>query len=163
MEAAAAAAAVVVAAKLDANNPPSRWLLIGDCKPEADAAEGSETGPTLCFRGIDNKTYYKLDPSDLGKYINDTGCGNTLDLSKPVVRQMVLDSLRHWVTEYGIDGFRFDLAPVLGREPFAFNKDAAFFKELEADPVLSKVKLIAEPWDPGPGGYQLGQFGKKWS
>ncbi len=127
------------------------------------AAEGSETGPTLCFRGIDNKTYYKLDPSDLGKYINDTGCGNTLDLSKPVVRQMVLDSLRHWVTEYGIDGFRFDLAPVLGREPFAFNKDAAFFKELEADPVLSKVKLIAEPWDPGPGGYQLGQFGKKWS
>ncbi|MDE1153258.1 MAG: glycogen debranching protein GlgX [Micavibrio sp.] len=126
------------------------------------AAEGNENGPTLCFRGIDNATYYKLDPNDKGKYVNDTGCGNTVDTAKPVVRQMVLDSLRHWVQEYGIDGFRFDLAPVLGRDPYAFDRNAAFFKELEADPVLSKVKLIAEPWDPGMGGYQVGNFPAKW-
>jgi isoamylase len=128
------------------------------------AGEGNEKGPTLLFRGIDNASYYKLDPNDKTKYINDTGCGNTLDIGNPQVRKLVLDSLRHWVTEYGIDGFRFDLATVLGRDPYAFDKGAAFFKELADDPVLSKVKLrIAEPWDPGPGGYQLGNFPKGWA
>jgi len=126
------------------------------------AAEGNENGPTLCFRGIDNATYYKLDPNDKSKYVNDTGCGNTVDASKPVVSKLIIDSLRHWVEEYGVDGFRFDLAPVLGRAPYAFDRNAAFFKELEADPVLSKVKLIAEPWDPGMGGYQVGNFPAKW-
>ncbi|MEZ0225975.1 MAG: glycogen debranching protein GlgX [Alphaproteobacteria bacterium] len=125
------------------------------------AAEGNETGPTLSLRGVDNASYYKLH-SDKSQYINDTGCGNTIDIGNPAVRKMILDSLRHWVEEYGIDGFRFDLATVLGRDPLAYDKKAAFFKELEADPALSKIKLIAEPWDPGPGGYQLGNFPKLW-
>ena len=126
------------------------------------AAEGNETGPTLSLRGIDNSSFYKLEPNDKSKYINDTGCGNTIDIGNPAVRVMILDSLRHWVEEYGVDGFRFDLATVLGRDPYAYDKKAAFFKEIEADPVLSKIKLIAEPWDPGPGGYQLGNFPKLW-
>jgi glycogen operon protein len=127
------------------------------------AGEGDERGPTLLFRGIDNASYYRLDPRDKRKYVNDTGCGNTLDADNPAVRKMILDSLRHWVIEYGIDGFRFDLAPVLGRNASGYSKDAPFFKEIEADPVLSKIKLIAEPWDPGPGGYQLGNFPKGWA
>lgn len=126
------------------------------------AGESNETGPTLSLRGVDNASYYRLDAHDKSKYVNDTGTGNTLDFENPAVRRMVLDSLRHWVAEYGIDGFRFDLAPVLGRGRNGYNTRAAFFKELEADPVLSEVKLIAEPWDPGPGGYQLGNFPKKW-
>jgi isoamylase len=126
------------------------------------AAEGNETGPTLSLRGVDNASYYKLQHDDKGKYINDTGCGNTIDIGNPAVRKMILDSLRHWVEEYGVDGFRFDLATVLGRDPLAYDKKAAFFRELQADPVLSKVKMIAEPWDPGPGGYQLGNFPKLW-
>lgn len=127
------------------------------------AGEGNEKGPTLSLRGVDNATYYKLMPGDKAHYINDTGTGNTIDISKPAVRRMVLDSLRHWVEEYGVDGFRFDLATVLGRDPLGYTKSAAFFKELAADPVLSKVKLVAEPWDPGPGGYQLGNFPRGWA
>ncbi|MBI1215989.1 MAG: glycogen debranching protein GlgX [Alphaproteobacteria bacterium] len=128
------------------------------------SAEGNpEKGPTLSMRGIDNASYYKLEPNDKSKNINDTGCGNTLDISTPALRKLVIDSLRHWVEEYGVDGFRFDLATVLARDPYAFNNAAAFFDEVEKDPVLSKVKLIAEPWDPGPGGYHLGAFPKLWS
>jgi glycogen operon protein len=126
------------------------------------AGEGDTKGPTLSFRGIDNRSFYKTDPNDRSKYIDDTGCGNSLDIGNPAVRRMVLDSLRLWVTEYGVAGFRFDLAPVLGRDPYAFDKGAAFFKELAADPVLSKVIVIAEPWDIGPGGYQVGNFPRPW-
>lgn len=126
-------------------------------------AEGNHMGPTLSFRGIDNASYYKLDPCDKSKYIDETGCGNTLDISHPMVRRMVLDNLRYWVQEFGVAGFRFDLAPVLGRDKTSFDKAAAFFKELAEDPILSKVKLIAEPWDIGPGGYQLGNFPAGWA
>ncbi len=124
-------------------------------------AEGPVTAPPLSYRGIDNASYYRLQPQDKSKYIDETGCGNTLDTANPAVRRMVLDSLRHWVETYGVDGFRFDLAPVLGRDPHAFDKNAAFFKEFAADPVLSTVK-IAEPWDIGAGGYQLGNFPADW-
>jgi len=126
------------------------------------AGESHENGPTLSLRGVDNASYYRLDANDKSKYVNDTGTGNTIDFENPAVRRMVLDSLRHWVSEYGIDGFRFDLAPVLGRDRSGFKARAAFFAELEADSILSQVKLIAEPWDPGPGGYQLGKFPKRW-
>ncbi len=125
-------------------------------------AEGGPDAPLLSFRGIDNASYYKLMPHDKRYYNDETGCGNTLDFSKPAVRRLTLDSLRYWVEEFGIDGFRFDLAPVLGREPTGFTPEAPFFKELAADPVLSRVKLIAEPWDTGLGGYQLGQFPAGW-
>jgi isoamylase len=125
-------------------------------------AEGPVTAPALSLRGLDNASYYRLQPADKSKYIDETGCGNTLDLSDPAVRRMVLDCLRHWVQTYGIDGFRFDLAPVLGRDPYAFDTHAAFFREIAADPVLSGVRLIAEPWDIGPGGYQLGNFPAGW-
>ncbi|WP_130731641.1 glycogen debranching protein GlgX [Komagataeibacter xylinus] len=120
--------------------------------------EGSELGPTLCYRGLDNATYYSLVPGDERHLINDTGCGNTLNLSHPRVLQMVLDSLRYWASEFHIDGFRFDLAPVLGREPYGFDQGSGFFDAIIQDPVLSTRKLIAEPWDPGPGGYQFGNF-----
>lgn len=126
------------------------------------AGESHEAGPTLSLRGIDNASYYRLDAHDKSKYVNDTGTGNTIDFENPAVRRMVMDSLRHWVQEYGVDGFRFDLAPVLGRDRAGYQARAAFFNEIEADPVLSKVKLVAEPWDPGPGGYQLGKFPEKW-
>lgn len=126
------------------------------------AGEGNESGPTLSLRGVDNASYYRLDEHDKSKYVNDTWTGNTIDFDNPAVRKMVLESLRHWVEEYGVDGFRFDLAPIMGRSRDGYHKDHVFFKELDADPVLSKVKLIAEPWDPGPGGYQLGNFGKAW-
>ncbi len=126
------------------------------------AGEGNQQGPTLLFRGIDNASYYKLDPNDKTKYTNDTGCGNTLDIGNPAVRRLVLDSLKYWVTEFGVDGFRFDLAPVLGRDPWSYTKEAAFFKELAADPVLKDVIKIAEPWDPAGGGYQLGNFPQGW-
>jgi glycogen operon protein len=128
------------------------------------SAEGNaKKGPVLSLRGIDNAGYYKLEPNDKSKNIDDTGCGNTLDISSPALRRLVLDSLRHWVEEYGVDGFRFDLATVLARDPYAFTDAAAFFREVKADPVLSQVKLIAEPWDPGPGGYHLGGFPQEWS
>ncbi|ACI51242.1 glycogen debranching enzyme GlgX [Gluconacetobacter diazotrophicus PA1 5] len=118
--------------------------------------EGNELGPTLCYRGLDNAVYYRLVPEDERHLINDTGCGNTLNLSHPRVLQMVMDSLRHWAVDFHVDGFRFDLCSTLGRESYGFDQACGFFDVLRQDPVLSKLKLIAEPWDPGPGGYQLG-------
>lgn len=126
-------------------------------------AEGDQSGPTLCFRGIDNASYYRLADADKRVYINDSGCGNTLNLNHPQVLQMVIDSLRYWVTEMHVDGFRFDLAVSLGREADGFDSDSAFFEVIRGDPVLSQVKLIAEPWDIGPGGYQLGAFPPGWA
>ena len=119
--------------------------------------EGDEKGPTLCFRGLDNASYYRLEP-DRSRYVNDTGTGNTLNLDHPMVLRLVMDSLRYWVEVMGVDGFRFDLAAVLGRTPAGFDHGASFFDAVRQDPVLSTVKLIAEPWDIGPGGYQLGAF-----
>jgi isoamylase len=123
-------------------------------------AEGNHLGPTLSMRGIDNKSYYHLDG---GRYYADyTGCGNTLNLSHPRTLQMVTDSLRYWVNEMHVDGFRFDLAPALGPEA-AFSQGSAFLAAVQQDPVLARVKLIAEPWDLSPGGYQLGNFPPGWS
>ena len=126
-------------------------------------AEGNERGPTLSFRGIDNASYYRLMPDQPRYYINDTGTGNTLNLSHPRVLQMVTDSLRYWVVEMNVDGFRFDLATVLGRSPGGFDEGGAFLHSCRQDPVLSSVKLIAEPWDCGPGGYQVGGFPPGWA
>ncbi|GBQ23614.1 glycogen debranching protein [Acetobacter estunensis NRIC 0472] len=120
--------------------------------------EGNELGPTLCYRGLDNASYYRLVPDDERHYINDTGCGNTLNLSHPRVLQMVLDSLRHWASAFNIDGFRFDLATILGRENYGYDQNSGFLDALMQDPILRTHKLIAEPWDPGPGGYQVGNF-----
>jgi glycogen operon protein len=119
-------------------------------------AEGSELGPTLSFRGLDNSSYYRLVQDNLRHCINDTGTGNTLNLSHPRVLQMVMDSLRYWVTSFHVDGFRFDLGVTLGRESHGFDPGAGFFDALRQDPILTRVKLISEPWDLGPGGYQLG-------
>ena len=121
-------------------------------------AEGNEFGPTLSFRGIDNASYYRLMPDDRRFYINDTGCGNTLNLIHPRVLQMVMDSLRYWVNDMHVDGFRFDLAVTLGREEYGYDRWGGFFDAIRQDPALSRVKVIAEPWDIGPGGYQLGGF-----
>jgi len=121
-------------------------------------AEGNHLGPTLGFRGIDNASYYRLSPGDPRFYVNDSGCGNTLDFRHPRVMQLVLDSLRYWAGDLGVDGFRFDLATVMGRGDRGFNPQAAFFQALQQDPVLAGCKLIAEPWDIGPDGYQLGNF-----
>ncbi|HEV7371883.1 glycogen debranching protein GlgX, partial [Arenibaculum sp.] len=126
-------------------------------------AEGNEMGPTLSFKGIDNASYYRLLPDNPRYYINDTGTGNTLNLSHPRVLQMVTDSLRYWVTEMHVDGFRFDLATILGREPHGFDQGGGFLDSCRQDPVLSRVKLIAEPWDIGPGGYQVGGFPPGWA
>ncbi len=126
-------------------------------------AEGGQSGPTLSFRGIDNLSYYRLSDDEKSVYINDSGCGNSLNLNHPQVLQMVIDSLRHWVIDMHVDGFRFDLAVSLGREAQGFNSNSAFFKAIHADAVLSQVKLIAEPWDIGPGGYQLGAFPPGWA
>ena len=126
-------------------------------------AEGNEHGPTLSFRGIDNASYYRLLPDARRHYINDTGTGNTLNLSHPRVLQMVTDSLRYWVTEMHVDGFRFDLATILAREPYGFDEGGGFLDSCRQDPVLSGVKLIAEPWDVGPGGYQVGAFPPGWA
>lgn len=121
------------------------------------SGESDELGPTLSFRGIDNASYYRL--RDGGRYyINDTGTGNTLNMEHPRVRQMVLDSLRYWVEIMGVDGFRFDLCATLGRTATGFDPEGAFFAELLADPLLAKAVLIGEPWDIGPGGYQLGNL-----
>jgi len=120
-------------------------------------AEGSELGPTLSFRGLDHASYYRLVPDNPRHCINDTGTGNTLNLSHPRVLQMVMDSLRYWVTSFHVDGFRFDLGVTLGREAHGFDPGSGFFDALRQDPVLTKVKLISEPWDIGPGGYQLGR------
>jgi glycogen debranching enzyme len=124
--------------------------------------EGDERGPTLAWRGLDNASWYRLPEGRREGYDNWSGCGNTLDVRHPRVLQMVMDSLRHWVSEYHVDGFRFDLAPVLGRGNPGFERDGPFFKAVLQDPVLQGVKLIAEPWDIGPAGYQLGQFPRGW-
>lgn len=121
--------------------------------------EGGYMGPLLSFRGLDNGTYYRLMPNDARYYMDDTGCGNTFDMSNPVALKLAIQSLRYWAEVFDIDGFRFDLAVTLGRgADNEFNPKAAFFKALKADPILSQVKLIAEPWDLGPNGYQLGNF-----
>ncbi|MEO7336476.1 MAG: glycogen debranching protein GlgX [Caldimonas sp.] len=130
--------------------------------------EGNELGPTLSFKGIDNASYYRLMPADGDNggpryYINDTGTGNTLNLSHPRVLQMVTDSLRYWVAEMHVDGFRFDLATILAREPHGFHEGGGFLHSCRQDPLLSSVKLIAEPWDCGPGGYQVGRFAPGWA
>ena len=125
--------------------------------------EGNWLGPILSFRGIDNKSYYRLNPTEPRYYINDTGCGNTLNISHPRVLQMVMDSLRYWVQIMGVDGFRFDLATILGREVNGFDPSNGFLDAILQDPLLGRVKLIAEPWDIGPGGYQLGAFPAPWS
>jgi isoamylase len=125
-------------------------------------AEGNELGPTLSFKGIDNASYYRLAP-DPRYYINDTGTGNTLNLSNQRVLQMVADSLRYWAQEMRVDGFRFDLATILAREPYGFDEGGGFLDACRQDPVLSTVKLIAEPWDLGPGGYQVGHFSPGWA
>ena len=126
-------------------------------------AEGNETGPLLSLRGIDNTVYYRLAPGDLRFYENLTGCGNTVNCEHPRVRALIVDCLRYWVEEMHVDGFRFDLATVLARDANGFNAHAAFFKALRAEPSLAYVKLIAEPWDVGLGGYQLGHFPAGWS
>lgn len=120
------------------------------------SCEGNELGPTLSLRGLDNASYYRLHPDDARYYINDTGCGNTLDLTHPRTIQLVMDSLRHWVSEFHVDGFRFDLSVTLGRETYGYDPGSGFFDALMQDPMLSRVKLIVEPWDLGPGGYQVG-------
>ncbi|MBN9525085.1 MAG: glycogen debranching protein GlgX [Alphaproteobacteria bacterium] len=119
--------------------------------------EGSELGPTLSFRGLDNASYYRLVADQPRHGVNDTGCGNTLNLSHPRVLQMVMDSLRYWVESFHVDGFRFDLGVTLGREAHGFDPGSGFFDAIRQDPVLSQVKLISEPWDIGPDGYQLGR------
>ena len=126
-------------------------------------AEGNERGPTLSFRGIDNASYYRLVDDQPRFYVNDTGTGNTLNLSHARVIQLVTDSLRYWVTETHVDGFRFDLGTVLAREPSGFDYRSGFLKACSQDPVLETVKLIAEPWDCGPGGYQVGAFPPGWA
>lgn len=120
--------------------------------------ESDESGPTLCLRGLDSQAYYRHLPDEPGRFVNDTGTGNTLACDRPVVRQMVLDALRHFVRHAGIDGFRFDLAAVLGRTDSGFDRDAALLRQIADDPDLSDRVLIAEPWDIGPDGYQLGNF-----
>jgi glycogen operon protein len=126
-------------------------------------AEGNELGPTLSFKGIDNAGYYRLLPDQKRYYINDTGTGNTVNLSHPRVLQLVADSPRYWATEMRVDGFRFDLATILAREPYGFDEGGGFLDACRQDPVLSSVKLIAEPWDIGPGAYQVGQFPTGWA
>jgi isoamylase len=125
-------------------------------------AEGNEHGPTLSFKGIDNASYYRL-PADKRRYINDTGTGNTVNLSHPRVIQMVMDSLRYWAGHMHIDGFRFDLGTILAREVYGFDDQSGFLKSVDQDPLLTTIKLIAEPWDCGPGGYQVGAFPPGWA
>lgn len=126
-------------------------------------AEGNHLGPTLSFRGIDNLAYYRLTAESARYYLDFTGCGNTLNILHPRVLQMVMDSLRYWVEEMHVDGFRFDLASALAREVYDFNAQSCFLKAVGQDPVLAKVKLIAEPWDIGEGGYQIGGFPAGWA
>ena len=125
-------------------------------------AEGNHLGPTLCFRGIDNSSYYNLSP-EKRYYMDYTGCGNTLNVTHQYVLQLIMDSLRYWVTEMHVDGFRFDLAATLARELHDVNRLGTFFAVIHQDPVLSQVKLIAEPWDLGPGGYLVGNFPILWA
>ena len=125
-------------------------------------AESDELGPFISWRGLDNASWYRLVEHQRSAYENWSGCGNTLDLHQPRGLQFVLDCLRYWVGEMHVDGFRFDLAPVLGRGAQAFDRQAALFKAIRQDPLLAGAKLIAEPWDLGPGGYQLGHFPRGW-
>jgi glycogen operon protein len=126
-------------------------------------AEGDETGPTLSMRGIDNESYYRLAPQDRARYRDYTGCGNTLDVRSSHVLQLIMDSLRYWVTEMHVDGFRFDLASALARSMHDVDKLSSFLQVVQQDPVVSSVKLVAEPWDVGEGGYQVGEFPPLWS
>ncbi len=126
-------------------------------------AEGNHLGPTLCFKGIDNASYYCLSPQDSRYYMDFSGCGGCFNMKHPRVLQFVMDSLRYWVTEMHVDGFRFDLAATLAREFYEVNRLSTFFDVICQDPVLSQVKLIAEPWDLGPGGYQVGNFPELWN
>ncbi|HEX8070479.1 MAG TPA: glycogen debranching protein GlgX [Pyrinomonadaceae bacterium] len=125
--------------------------------------EGNQMGPTLCFRGLDNAAYYRLVPGDRRYYMDYTGCGNTLNMTHPRTLQLIMDSLRYWVQEMHVDGFRFDLASALARELHEVDRLGAFFDIIHQDPVLSQVKLIAEPWDLGEGGYQVGNFPVLWA
>ena len=126
-------------------------------------AEGNRHGPTLSFRGIDNLSYYRSPPGAPGDYVNDTGCGNTLNADSAAVQNLVIDSLRYWHHDMGVDGFRFDLCPILGRSDSGFDPHHPLLSRIENDPALTAAKLIAEPWDVGPGGYQLGHFSNRWS
>ena len=125
--------------------------------------EGDHRGPALCFRGLDNAAYYRLSPEDPRFYVDYTGTGNSLNMAEPYVLQLLMDSLRYWVTEMHVDGFRFDLAAALARELADVDRLGGFFDVIHQDPVISRVKLIAEPWDLGPGGYQVGNFPSLWS
>jgi isoamylase len=126
-------------------------------------AESDHLGPTLCHRGIDNTAYYRLDPADPARYLDTTGCGNSLNAADPFALQMIMDSLRYWLTEMRVDGFRFDLAPTLAREQGGFDRLAAFFDLVSQDPVVSRAKLIAEPWDVGQSdSYDIGRFPPLW-
>ena len=126
-------------------------------------AEGDHTGPSLSLRGIANRLYYRLVPGQRRYYENYSGCGNTLDFGRPETVELTLDCLRYWVEEMGVDGFRFDLAPVLGRQDGIFVREAPLLRRIGLDPILKTAKLIAEPWDLGPGGYLLGAFPAAWS
>ena len=121
-------------------------------------AEGGANGPVLSFRGLDNRAYYRLDPDHPERYVDYTGTGNSLNMRHPHVLQLIMDSLRYWIEEMHVDGFRFDLAATLARELHDVDRLSAFFDLIQQDPVVSKVKLIAEPWDVGEGGYQVGNF-----
>ena len=126
-------------------------------------AEGNHLGPMLCFKGVDNASYYRLMPDDPRYYMDFTGTGNTLNPVHPSVLRLIMDSLRYWADECHVDGFRFDLASALAREFYDVDRLSAFFDIIHQDPVLSQVKLIAEPWDVGPGGYQVGNFPVLWT
>ncbi len=126
-------------------------------------AESDQHGPTLSFRGIDNLTYYQTRPHNPGHYLNHSGCGNTLNVEHPRVQELILDSLRYWHQQMGVDGFRFDLAPVLGRNNACFDSDHPLLKSISNDDLLKGIKLIAEPWDLAADGYQLGQFPRAWA
>src|SRR5207247_110070 len=125
--------------------------------------EGNHLGPTLSLRGVDNASYYRLMPDNPRFYLDFTGTGNSLNMLHPRTIQLIMDSLRYWAVEMHVDGFRFDLAPVLARELYDVNRLGTFFDIIQQDPVLSQVKLIAEPWDVGPGGYQVGNFPVAWA
>jgi len=125
--------------------------------------EGDHLGPTLSLRGIDNAAYYRLLPDDRRRYMDFTGCGNSLNMVNPATMRLIMDSLRYWVQEMHVDGFRFDLAPALARELYEVNRLGTFFDIIHQDPTLASVKLIAEPWDLGPGGYQVGNFPQGWA
>jgi isoamylase len=127
------------------------------------SAEGNQLGPTLCFRGLDNPAYYRLEPGDPRHYVDTTGCGNSLNVGDPLTLQLIMDSLRYWLTEMRVDGFRFDLAPALARQEGEFEKRSAFLDMVAQDPVVSRAKLIAEPWDVGQmDSYDLGGFPALW-